>query len=113
MDLLNTMLHSIDSHLVLKVGVILCSFSRMLVHRNGNVSLNIHFWIFAGGGNKHPCTRVSLPAEVGSPAKIGVEQEKKIYFVKMAGFGMFYALYISSCKNDIQCPKCIFFWFRT
>ncbi len=76
-------------------------FQPMLLHINGNRSCDMHWWVVAFGGNKHQWTHVSLPAEVGAPAILGVEQEQKFYFAKIAGFGMFYALFISLYKNDI------------
>ncbi len=101
MELKNIPHQHIDQQWVPKAEVNLETFRGMLLHINGNRSSNKHFWIFACGGNQHPWTNVSLTAEVRTPAKLAAEQRQKVYFSKMAGFGMFYALYISSCKNDI------------
>ncbi len=73
----------------------------MLVHTNGIVSCKMHFWISAIGGNKHKRTNVSLCAEVWESARLLVEQEQNLYFSKIRGCGMFYALYIFLCSVDI------------
>ncbi len=115
-QLLNDIHQSIDSHLALDFWVNLTPFWRVLLHINGNVSLSIHFWIFAYGGNEHPYTFVSLPAEVWVPAILGVEQDQKFHFAKIAAFGMFCSLFISFCKNDniiSKKKKWHFFLFRT
>ncbi len=113
MDLLNIIDHLIDSQLESKDGVNLSPFQGMLLHKNGNVSSETHFWIFAGGGNKQPWTNVSLAGELRVPAKLRMEQEQNFCFAKIAGFGMFYALYISLCNIDLKCSKCNFFLLRT
>eukprot|EP01084_Bolivina_argentea_P256233 431306_1 len=87
MDLLNIMHHSIDSPLVLNVMVISSLFRGMLLHINEIRSSDIHFCIFVCGGNEHQWTIVSLTAEVSTPANVPVEQDQKIYFCKIAGFG--------------------------
>ncbi len=100
-ELQNIPHHHIDQQLEPKAEVNLELFQRILLHVNGNVSCKIRFWIFACGGNKDQWVNVSLTAEPRTPAKIGAEQRQKVYFSKIAGFGMFYVLYISLCKNNI------------
>ncbi len=71
------------------------------MHVNGNVSFKKHFWIFAFGGNEYQWTNLSLCAEGWISTKLPEEQEQNFHFDKKAGFGMFYALYISLCSVDI------------
>ncbi len=101
MQLINLIHRSIDSHLALDFEVILSTFLRMLLLIIENRSWNNHFWIFACGGNEHQWTNVSLFAELWGPAKVLVEQEEKLYFSKIRGCGMFYALYTSVCNVDL------------
>eukprot|EP01083_Nonionella_stella_P190047 704075_1 len=87
MQSINLQHQPFDPHLSFNVGLNLSMFWDMLLHKNENRWWNNHFWIFACGGNQHQWTNVSFPAEVGKPAILGVEQEQKFYFAKMAGFG--------------------------
>ncbi len=95
MELMNHIHQLLDQQLAPKAVVNLDPFRRMLVHINEIRSSNMHFWICAYGGNLHPWSGVSLYAEEEAPAEMSMEQDEKFYFSKIAGFGMFYALYIS------------------
>ncbi len=101
MELPNYIHQSVDQQLAQKAVVHLDPFRRMLSHINEIRSSNMHFWICAHGGNLHPWSGVSLYVEGEAPAELPMDQDEKFYFSKIAGFGMFYVLYIFLCKTYI------------